>query len=87
LVHRAIDLLVVAIGSKPNTELFADQLELTSAGNIAIKGKNSSTSIPGVFAAGDVTDVAYGRVVIAAGQGAMAALDAARYLDLGDSVP
>jgi thioredoxin reductase (NADPH) len=78
---KDIDLLVVAIGNKPNTELFANQLELTSAGNIVIKGKNSSTSVPGVFAAGDVTDVAYGRVVIAAGQGAMAALDAARYLD------
>lgn len=78
---KDIDLVIVAIGNKPNTELFQNQLELSPNGNIIINGKNSSTSIPGVFAAGDVTDVAYGRVVIAAGQGAMAALDAVRFLD------
>lgn len=74
------DIVLIAIGSKPNSELFKDQLELTADGQIVINGKNMSTSIPGVFAAGDVSDVAYGRVVISAGAGAMAAMDAIRYL-------
>lgn len=79
--EREADIILIAIGNKPNSELYKDQLELTPAGNIVINGKNTSTNIPGVFAAGDVTDVVYGRVVIAAGAGAMAALDAVRYLD------
>jgi len=75
------DILLVAIGNTPNSKLFKDQLEVSPKGQIVIHGKNSSTNIPGVFAAGDVSDVSYGRVVIAAGSGAMAALDATRYLD------
>lgn len=79
--YIAADIVIVAIGSLPNSVLFKDQLDLTAAGNIVIKGNNTATSVPGVFAAGDVTNVSYGRVVIAAGTGAMAAIDAARYLD------
>lgn len=75
------DIVIVAIGSGPNSEIFKDQLELTSSGNIIVKGNSTLTSVPGVFAAGDVTNMSYGRVVISAGTGAMAALDAARYLD------
>ncbi len=75
------DILLVAIGGKPNSELFKDQLEISPKGQIIIDGKKTSTKVPGVFAAGDVSDVSYGRVVIAAGSGAMAALDAVSYLD------
>lgn len=72
------DLILVAIGNKPNTEMFKGQLDLTDGGNIRVK--NTSTNIPGVYAAGDVTDAAYGRVVISAGSGATAALEAIRFL-------
>lgn len=75
------DYVLIAIGSQPNSKLFKGQLELTDSGHIVVNGKNTSTNIPGVFAAGDVTEVAYGRVVIAAGAGAMSAMDAIRYLD------
>lgn len=75
------DILLVAIGNKPNSDLFKDQLELSPSGQVVINGKNSMTSVPGVFAAGDVSDVSYGRVVIAAGAGGMAAMDAIHYLD------
>lgn len=79
--HRLTDIIIVAIGNQPNTDLFEGQLELTPSGNIVTKGKNTATNISGVFAAGDITDMSYGRVVVAAGTGAMAALDAVRYLD------
>lgn len=75
------DILIVSIGSGPNSTIFKDQLEMTGSGNIVIKGNSTMTSVPGVFAAGDVTNMSYGRVVISAGTGAMAALDAARYLE------
>lgn len=75
------DIVLVAIGSKPNTDMFKDKLELSKTNQIVINGKNTSTNIPGVFAAGDVTDVSYGRVVISAGAGAMAAMDAVKFLD------
>lgn len=78
---KATDIVIVAIGNMPNSELFKGQLELSLNGNIIIRGKNSATSVPGVFAAGDITDVTYGRVIVAAGSGAMAGIDAVRYLD------
>ena len=74
----------IAIGHKPNTDMFAGQLEMdggyliTEAG---LKGNASQTSIPGVFAAGDVADQIYKQACISAGTGCMAALDAERYLD------
>lgn len=75
------DIVIISIGSKPNSEIFQNQLELTPSGNIVIKGNSTMTNVPGVFAAGDVTNMSYGRVVISAGTGAMSALDASRYLE------
>lgn len=75
------DIVIMSIGSTPNSVIFKDKLDLTPSGNVIIKGNNTATSIPGVFAAGDITNVAYGRVVIACGTGAMAALDVVRYLE------
>lgn len=74
----------IAIGHKPNTDLFSGQLDMNN-GYLQIKsgleGGVTSTSIPGVFAAGDVTDQVYRQAITSAGFGCMAALDAEKYLD------
>jgi len=72
--------LFIAIGHKPNTELFKDVLDMDETGYLITEGKTTKTNIPGVFAAGDVQDKEYRQAVTAAGTGCMAALDAERYL-------
>ncbi len=70
----------LAIGHHPNTELFADQLELDAEGYIKVEGGSSKTNIEGVFAAGDVKDPHYRQAITAAGSGCVAALDCERFL-------
>ena len=80
-VDMKIDGVFIAIGHKPNTDLFKDQLDMNDVGYLETKGKSTYTNVEGVFACGDVQDDHYRQAITAAGTGCMAAMDAEKWLE------